>query len=106
MASERNLKTGEAQVLQKLHSIGKSSQIVSGQFVNVLMSDSLKRGTTLTALNATFSLWLLPALKERPFVAHRYLLGRENVEQCFNRPRSGHTSTHFAPDFKSDTDLK
>lgn len=27
MASERNLKTGEAQVLQKLHSIGKSSQI-------------------------------------------------------------------------------
>lgn len=87
MASESNLKTGEAQVLQKLHSIGKSSQIVSGQFVNVLMSDSLKRGTTLTALNATFSLWLLPALKERPFVAHRYLLGREKCGTMFQQAK-------------------
>lgn len=77
----------------------QSSQIVSGQFVNVLMSDSFKRGTTLTALNATFSLWLLPALKERPFVAHRYLLGREMCGTMFQQAKKWPYLNIFCPRF-------
>lgn len=103
MASESNLKTGEAQVLQKLHSIGKSSQIVSGQFVNVLMSDSLKRGTTLTALNATFSLWLLPAFERETICCTSIFAGTREMWNNVSTGQEVAISQHILPQILSQT---